>query len=529
MSIPKEPRQLMINIMYLVLTALLALNVSAEIFNAFEMVDEGLTTANKSLDESNGSKPELIKEAAKKKASLAEYADRLDGLRSLSKEASSYIDEIVDQLIDASGDNNGVKDEGDYVMVLEKRELKGKKSYDGTTRFMVDEGKGDELKDNIMAYKEKFLTFVDSVDRVKLRTELPLTIDEVAWTKSPNKKKGWSDFTFGHMPLGATMPIFTKFKNDVKSSEAAVLNYLAGKVGVGGATVVLDKFTVVSAPRKSYIIKGEKFETDVFLSASAGKDSQTGLSISVNGKSLRPDSDGVAKYVTTANGLGVKKYNAAITVSDPVTGEKKTFKKEFEYEVGQRSVTVSPLKMNVFYIGVDNPVAVSAAGVNSTEVKVSMSGGGMGTIKKAGGNYVVNVKKPTKKDEFAFINVTAPGLTAKSEFRVKRIPSPVPMLSTSRGGAMPAGEFKAQQGVRPVLDGFDFDAKCSITEFVVVRVPKRQDPEPARNSGGKFVGKTTSIVKKATAGDKYFFENIKCKCPGDPAARNIGQMVFNVK
>ena len=62
-----------------------------------------------------------------------------------------------------------------------------------------------------------------------------------------------------------------------------------------------------------------------------------------------------------------------------------------------------------------------------------------------------------------------------------------------------------------------------------MRVPKRQDPEPARNSGGKFVGKTTSIVKKATAGDKYFFENIKCKCPGDPAARNIGQMVFNVK
>jgi len=142
MSIPKEPRQLMINIMYLVLTALLALNVSAEIFNAFEMVDEGLTTANKSLDESNGSKPELIKEAAKKKASLAEYAERLDGLRSLSKEASNYIDDIVDQLIDASGDNNGVKDEGDYVMVLEKRELKGKKSYDGTTRFMVDEGKG---------------------------------------------------------------------------------------------------------------------------------------------------------------------------------------------------------------------------------------------------------------------------------------------------------------------------------------------------------------------------------------------------
>ena len=519
----------MINIMYLVLTALLALNVSAEIFNAFEMVDEGLKTANASLDEANGAKPLQIEEAAKKKASLAVYAERLPGLAALSKEASSYIDDIVDNLIDASGDLSGEVDEGDYVMVLDKRELKGKKSYDGTTRMMVDEGKGMELKAKIMEYKEKFLEFVDEDDKKRLRAELPLTIDEVAWTKSPNKKKDWADFTFGHMPLGATMPIFTKFKNDIKASEAAVLNHLAEKVGVGGATVVLDKFTVVSAPKKSYIIKGEKFETDVFLSASAGKDSQTGLSISVNGTNLRPDADGVAKYSAAANQLGVKKYNASITVTDPVTEERKTYKKEFEYEVGERSVTVSPLKMNVFYIGVDNPVAVSAAGVNSQDVKVSMSGAGGGSIARKDGNWNVTVKTPTKKNEYAKINVAAPGLNESRDFRVKRIPDPVAKLSNSRGGAMPAGEFKAQQGVRPDLQGFDFDAKCTVTEFVVVRVPKRQDPEPSRNSGGKYSGKTPSIINKAVAGDKYFFENIKCKCPGDAAARNIGQMVFNIK
>lgn len=529
MSIPKEPRQLMINIMYLVLTALLALNVSAEIFNAFEMVDEGLVSANASLDEANSGMPGLIKEGAKKKASLQVYADKVDGVGALSNQASSYIDGLVNDLIDASGDNNGSVDEGDYVKIGEKRELKGKKNYDGTTRLMVDQGRGLELKDKIMQFKTQFLEFVDEADRPKMAAELPLSIDEVAWTKSPNKKKDWADFTFGHMPLGATMPIFTKFKNDVKSSEAAVLNYLAGKVGVGGETVVLDKFTVVSAPKKSYIIKGEKFETDVFLSASAGKDSQTGLSISVNGTTLPVNADGVAKYSSSANDLGVKKYNAAITISDPVTGEKKTFKNEFEYEVGERSVTVSPMKMNVFYIGVDNPVAVSAAGVPSNDVKVSMSGAGGGTINKKDGNYNVIVKTPTKKDEYAYINVSATGLNEKREFRVKRIPDPVAKLSASRGGSMTSGEFKIQPGVFPVLEGFDFDAKCSITDFVVVRVPKRQDPEPARNSGGKFEGKAADIIKKATAGDKYFFENISCKCPGDAAARNIGQMVFNIQ
>lgn len=531
MSIPKEPRQLMINIMYLVLTALLALNVSAEIFNAFEMVDEGLNTANASLDESNKSKPLSIKDAAKKQASFAKYADRVDGIGDLSKQASSYIDGIVNSLIDASGNNNNEVDEGDYVYVgdNQKKELKGKKNYDGTTRLMVDQGKGEELKNSILDYKSKFLAFIDEEDRAAFVSTLPLDIDEEAWKNSPNKKKDWADFTFGHMPLGATMPIFTKFKNDIKSSEAAVLNYLAKKVGVGGADIILDKFTVVSAPKKSYIINGETYETDVFLSASAGTDSQTGLSISVNGQRLNANSDGVAKYTAKANGVGVKKFNAQISVTNPVTGKVDTYKNEFEYEVGERSVTVSPMKMNVFYIGVDNPVAVSAAGVASKDVKVSMSGAGGGSIERKDGNYNVTVKTPTRKDEFAYINVSAPGLNEKREFRVKRIPDPVAKLSASRGGSMTSGEFKIQPGVFPVLEGFDFDAKCSITDFVVVRVPKRQDPEPARNSGGKFEGKAVEIIKKATAGDKYFFENISCKCPGDAAARNIGQMVFNIQ
>lgn len=530
MAIPKEPRQLMINIMYLVLTALLALNVSAEIFNAFEMVDDGLNTANKSLDEANSGMPDLIKDAALKSKPLQQYADRVDGVRNLSKSGTTFIDDIVGKLIDESGDRNGVLDEGDYVMVKDKRELKGKKNYDATTRFMVNDGKGDELKNKIVTLKEQFLQFVDEADRPSVAANIPLSIDEESWKNSPNAKTGWADFTFGHMPLGATMPIFTKYKNDIKASESAVLNYLAGKVGVGGSTKILDKYKVVSAPKKSYIIKGEKFETDVFLSASAGKDSNTGLTISVNGKSLRPDADGVAKYSETASSTGIKKYSAKISLTDPVTKKVDSYSGNFEYEVGERSVAISPTKMNVFYIGVDNPVEVSAAGVPSNQVKVSMAGSGGGKINKNGdGTYNVRVSTPTAKGQFAKINVSAPGMNASKDFRVKRIPDPIPMLSKSRGGSMSSGEFKAQQGVRPVLDGFDFDARCNVTEFVIVRAPKREDPEPNRNRGGKYDGKTSSIVNKAKPGDRYFFENIKCKCPGDAAARNIGQMVFNIK
>jgi hypothetical protein len=113
------------------------------------------------------------------------------------------------------------------------------------------------------------------------------------------------------------------------------------------------------------------------LSAAAGADSKTGISISVNGRrSTYRHADGVAKYTETANSVGIKKYTAVASVKGSSnSGEVKTYKSEYEYEVGERSVTISASKMNVFYMGVDNPVEVSAAGVPSGQIKVSMDGG----------------------------------------------------------------------------------------------------------------------------------------------------------
>src|SRR5687768_11036626 len=103
MSIPKEPRQIMINIMYLVLTALLALNVSAEIFNAFKVVDKSMVKSNQALDDSNNKMPQAIKDGAKKRESLAVYANRVDPTRQLSKELDSYIQHLIDTMITATG------------------------------------------------------------------------------------------------------------------------------------------------------------------------------------------------------------------------------------------------------------------------------------------------------------------------------------------------------------------------------------------------------------------------------------------
>ena len=521
MSIPKEPRQIMINIMYLVLTALLALNVSAEIFNAFKVVDKSMIKSNQALDDANAKMPDAIKDGAKKRESLATYAERVDPTRQLSNELNSYIEHLIDTMINATG---GYIADPETGQITDK--LKGEKEKNVTTRLLVDKGVGEALKAKIIEYRDKYIALFDSSDVATYADDIALGVDDVTWKK--RKKKSWSEMNFNHMPLQAAIPILRKFQNDNKNSEATVLNYLANKVGTT-TDVVLDKFTVVSAAKKSYVIRGETYEADIFLSAFAGADSKTGISISVDGRSLPVDAEGVAKYTAAASGVGVRKYTATINVLNPVTNETQTFKKEFEFEVGERSVSVSATKMNVFYMGVNNPVTVSAAGVPSNQVNVSMSGAGGGKISRnSDGTFTVNVSSPTRKDEYAYINVTAPGLSERREFRVKRIPDPNAKLSSSMGGVMGAGEFKAQRGLVAVLENFDFDAKCEIMGYRVVRVPRRQDPMPATNRGGPYGGDARGVIDQAKAGDTYYFEDVKAKCPGDASGREINTLVFKI-
>jgi len=513
MSIPKEPRQLMINIMYLVLTAMLALNVSAEIFNAFKLVDKGLKKSNTVLDAGNASIPSQIAKLAKKKPELKVYAEKAPQARTLSKEFNDYVTGIWDQLVEGSGGrypDDAPKYAGD---------LKGKKNKDVPTRILVDGGLGEELKAKVLEYRTKFLELIDEKDRAAFGSKVSLEIDDESWQGT--KKKSWAEYNFRQMPVGALEPMFTKFINDAKSTESALLNYYLEKVG--GEDIVLDKFQVVSSPKKTYVIKGDRFETDVFLSASASASSNTGVSITVNGSRLSVK-DGVAKFTETANSTGVKKYNAKISVTNPVTNETNSYTGSFEYEVGLRSVNVSADKMNVFYIGVDNPVSVSAAGVPTHTLKVNGSGISM---KPAGkGKYMVTASKPGE----AKITVSGEGLKSTNfPFRVKRIPDPVARLSKSSGGAMGNGEFKAQGGVGAFLDNFDFDAKCKIQGYSLTYVAKRQDPVDSVNQGARYNSKSKRLVNQAKPGDIFYFDNVKARCPGDKAGRKINSMVFKIK
>lgn len=532
----------MINLMYLVLMALLALNVSAEIINAFFALDRGnqesMGVINEQLNSTEEGLKKLLDEESK--AKYRPILPAVTEVRAASTEFITYVDNLRNDLIDEAGNQNGELDDGDYIEDHGDRVPKGKKDKDATTRLLVNEGAGAELKDKIEETRERMVSAYSDLlekygeqpfgmksDEIAKRIEsmkanFTLNVEgPEAWENTD--KTSWEDFKFRKMPLAAVLPLLSKMQADAKTAEASMVNEMASYSG--GRVIEFDKFFPVVNAKKAYVIAGEPFEAEISVGTYSSQIDPSNINITVNGSSIAVNNEGKATYKTTTRSTGVQKLNLTASVKNPLTGEVSKGDASFEYEVGRRSVAVSADKMNVFYIGVQNPISISAAGVSSNDLRVSASGGGI-KMSGSGTTRTVTVSSPGE----ATITVSGGGLTASNfPFRVKRIPDPVPMLGRNRGGTMGNGEFRAQQGLLAMLEGFDFDARCDIQGYNLVRVPKRQDAISSLNGGARYDAKSQRLVAAAKPGDIYYFENIKAKCPGDSAGRPLGTMIFNIK
>ena len=514
MSIPKEPRQLMINLMYLVLTAMLALNVSAEIINAFFALNKGIKTSNEIVEKSNNSiKAAIDKQAdAYKNPANESYKSLAAQTQKISKDFESYVNGVTDKLVEAAGGVNKEFSDGRPVRIKDK---------DVTTRMFLNEKKGEELQQKIADQRKAFLDLIkDPKDRADLEKQIALQVDSIP---KDSKAKTWSELKFKQMPVAAVMPMLTKLIADNKTSETALMNYFFNKIG--GDIIKFENFKVAIAPKKSYLIRGDKFEADIYLAAYSSNPG-TNVSITANGSGL-PLNQGVAHYETTPDGIGKKMVNATASVRNPLTGQTTTVQGTFEYEVGEKSGTISAEKMNVLYIGVENPVAVSAAGTSSNTLKLSCSGC-ESVSKQNDNNYIVKVNKEGK----ATMTLSGDnGFTVNKEFRVKRIPNPVPVLSVDfdrKSNFLGSGQMAANSGVIAKLENFDFEAKCSVQSYVLVRVQRREDPQQC-NVSGPTNAEAERLCRQAKAGDFYQFLNIKARCPGDVIARDVGSISYYIK
>ena len=504
MSIPKEPRQLMVNLMYLVLTAMLALNVSAEVIQAFFRMDEGLQESAQLVNTSNVSLAAAIEKQADAYSQYEPYREKMREVRSIADKFYAETADLKELLIAEAG---GLNEKGLPVHAKDK---------DVPTRLLLNEKRGDLLEQSVRETRESLLSFIDNEEtRAALSASVPLKINDLP---ADTDKNSWAEFNFKQMPVAAVLPTLTKLQNDVRMSETAVLNHFLDQMN--GDVFVTDQYATVVAADKSYVIRGEPFRSEIFLSAFSS--TADNIEITVDGRPLKVEG-GKAEFTVTPGSIGDKSHRALIKMTNPVTGEIKTFEKKFNYEVGERSVAVSADKMQVMYVGVENPLTVSAAGVPSGQVTVTATGTEL--RKESNGHFVA---KPTRTGT-AEITVAGGGLTPTTfKYKVKKIPNPVITLGGKLGGTMNLAEFKVHRGIVPILENFDFAAKCSVDGFEMTRV-RNGDAVTEVNRGGSYAAGAARLVANAKRKDKFYFDNIKVRCPGDVTGRQMNGLIFTLR
>lgn len=524
-----SPRQKMIGMMYLVLTALLALNVSKEIINAFVTIDDALNTtvsnlAGKNAQAYNSFEKEMQSDPVKTKP----YYDKAQSVKKLCDDMTKYLGTIKDTLLRTTDGVDAA------AKTPTSRELEKKDDYDTPTTIMVgseNDGKGhkaSELKARLETYKKSILSNLDE----KSRPQFSKRLDELFNTKDPDPKvvedgkRTWEMFNFYHNPVVATVALLTKMQTDVKNAESEVVNHLLNSINASAFKVSSLEAKII-APT-SYVIIGQEYTADIFLAAMSETANpefviRGGGSVAVEG--------GVGKFTARPGSDGEQRFGGMIRVKDPADPTKsKEYPFEGSYIAAKPSSSVSADKMNVIYMGVPNPFTVSVPGVAHDKVKVSATGCSLTPDAKAGkGHYTVNA---TAQGE-AIIKVSA-DLNGKVlpmgdfKFRVKRIPNPVAMIGGKKEGAIAKSALAAQSAIIPVMENFDFDLFSKVKSFRMSRYGKGRDPIEKASDSGALTGEMKDVINQSRAGDKIMFEYIQATMP-DGTTRSINPISLTIQ
>jgi gliding motility-associated protein GldM len=503
----ETPRQRMIGILYLVLLGLVALNVPDSLLNAFKNISDSLIASKSNVQTGiDNTYDAFEKTKLKEQPERAKpIYDKAKQATAVAKELDDYIESLKKVLADKA---DGIEETtGDY---------KKRDDLDISSEVMINGKKAAELHKKIDETREKLIALLDPKERAN--TKLSLSAD-APQSKSGNAKLTWEEAYFGSgIPMGAAMTSLNKVQADAKNAESEVVKKILGKVDQ--AVVNLDKFAAVAVAPSSYIIAGQPFKAEVFLTAS---DSKSSPEIAVNGSRLQVV-DGRGQYTTGTSGEGMRTWVGTIRVrqNDGTVKEYKTAPQQ--YQVAKPSATVAAEKMNVLYIGVPNPLSVSAPGIPKDKLRVSMSGG---SVSGSGGSFTARVSSP------GTVNVTvsgeaSPGKTqvlGSTLFRVKRIPDPRTVFGGKSGGSTSTANLRGQDRVFAKLENFEFDANFSIQRFNLVIIKPRQDPILLSTSGNELSGQMRSAMATITPGTRVIFTNVIAVGP-DGSQRGLDDVII---
>jgi gliding motility-associated protein GldM len=500
----------MMGILYLVLLGLIALDVPDSLLDAFKAISDSLSASKTNVQ--TGIDNTIT---AFEKTKLKDQPERAKPIYNRALEAkkaaddlNTYVESLKTMLVDASG---GIEPTtNDY---------KGRADIDVSVDLMVNrKHNAAELHKKIDATREKLLSLLDPKERVGVNLALSATAPP---HRTGFENKTWEQANFGEgMPMAAAMTALTKIQSDTKNAENEVVKKILGEVDV--AQVTLDKFNAVAVAPTSYVLVGQPYTAQVFLTA---YDSKSSPMVTVDGNSL-PTEEGKGKYTGNTSSEGVHTWIGTITVKHNDGTPPTTYNTPPQtYTVARPSAVVSPDKMNVLYIGVPNPVSVSAPGISKNDLKVSMSGG---SLKGSGDHYTVMVSTPGTATIIVSGEVSKGKIMTLGStlFRVKRIPDPKAQFAGKSGGTTSTANIKGQDMLFAKLDNFEFDAKFNVTRFTLLVIKPRQDPIIIPGTSGELNSAMHAALNTLTSGSTVVFKDIVAVGP-DGTQRGLDAIVLS--
>jgi gliding motility-associated protein GldM len=548
----ETPRQKMIGMMYLVLTALLAMNTSKQVLQGYLSVSESLGASKKSLEENNKPVTSAFEGTINGNAAAKPYYDRALEAQKVLNELYKYIGDVRSFVV-AETEPKANKDTK-IADTLNLRHMEKIDDYDMPTTVLIGSepktpktgpNTASELKEKMNQAHDKLVALLDKMQKTDgehlLKDDYEGLKKKIASIKPVDSKRiedgiefNWEMDNFYHLPLAAVYTTFNKLQSDVKNVEAEILQVFSG--ASGKLAIKFDHLEAKVIAPSSYIQAGQQYVADIMLVASSSKTAKGDLEFLVGADSASgtggtpiPIENGMGKYSVGTGGQGEQTFKGIVKFKKP-DGSFDRYPFSATYMVAAPAIAIEPEKMNVFYIGVDNPIAVSAAGVSPTDLVVNATGGGVTKTGGAGGKFVLRFTTPGE----CSISVSAKTKDGTKpqgppkKFRVKKIPDPVAKVGGKTGNVeMKKAELAAIGGVGAELAGFDFDARFTVVSFELSAVVKGAlKSEPCQ--GNNLSGSAKQILSSAGVGSKIFIENVKAKGP-DGTIRSIPGVTIKVK
>ena len=510
---PVSPRQKMINLMYVVLMAMLAMNVSTEVLNGFSIVSEGLDRSTVNATKENlGIYADFDAQMKANPQKTREWYEKAQQVKKMSDELYNFAEELKIAIVkEADGDDGDIHN-------IENRE-----DLEAASQVMLSpgRGKGPRLQKMIEDYRTKCVGLLKDE---RLRKIIEGNLSTEVSPKAKALGKNWQEYMFEQMPVAAAVTLLSKLQNDVRYAEGEVLHTLVSNIDIKDIRV--NKLSAFVIPDAKTVIRGDKFSAQIVMAAI---DTTQQPEIYIGGRKVELRNNTYEFVPGKTSDFTLSGY---MTMKD---GGGQVLRRDFEqkYTVVDPSATVSADLMNVLYAGFNNPISVSIPGVPLNKVQATMSGGSF--TPTGPGKYIAR-PSAVGKDVTITVSSTATGKPVRMgefTFHVRKLPNPTPYIKIGtdrfKGGNMAKGDLMGATTLHAAIDDGLLDIEFKVTSFVAVFFDNMGNRVPIVSNGASFSPRQQELFRKLSRSKSFFITQVHAVGPDGIARTLPGGMEVVVK